>query len=137
MKATDNPVIRIRNMRDIVDFIESHKKGHTVNITRSSYPDGEFWSIYVDNKKTQKRKVIYVNLHSDGLITGSYNILKGYNNKEYSWGHKLHTDIIRVEMSDCGYFTFLRFINSNFEITYMNIHDGKAVNDYKLTKPLV
>lgn len=136
MRITDNPIIRVRNMRDIVDFIESHKKGHTVNVTRNSYPNREFWTIYIDNKKTQKRKVIYVNLHSDGIITGSYNILKGYNSFECSWGHKLHTDRVRMEMNDCGYFMFLRFINLNFETTYMNIRDGKAVTDYKLTKPL-
>lgn len=125
-------MLRIRNLNDLIDLIESHKRGHKVNITKAVTYTGESWTFYIDNKKTQKRKVITIKLDKDGNIYGTYNILKGWDYVHETWGDKRHVDATRIELSDCGYFRFVRFTEKNLVCLRTDHLSNWSFSDYTL-----
>lgn len=108
-------MINIKDFNDLVDFIQSHKIGHTFYVTRIFNGGGTSWSFYADNKKTQKRKVVCLRIEEDGSITGHTNILKGYDGTQNAWGSKFHGQQERLEFTDAGYLRFNHFFEKNFK----------------------
>lgn len=102
----------IKHIGQIADMIKLHKKDHEITLYKVESLGTWSWSIYIDNKKTEKRKVMSLRMYSDGLLTGTVNVLKGFNTKDNSWGHKLHKDSERIDIDDLGYLKFQHFIDT-------------------------
>lgn len=102
----------IKHLGQISDMIKLHKKGHVINLHKMESMDSCAWSIYIDNQKTEKRKVLYVRFERDGLIIGRVNILKGFSTLNCTWGKKLHKEPQYLEIDDLGYLKFQHFIDT-------------------------
>lgn len=129
-------MLNIKNLNDLIDFIESHKRGHRIWASKVTTFSGESWTFWIDNKKTQKRKTVTIKLDKDGNIYGSYNILKGYDNKNESWGHKRHVDPTHLELSDAGHFRFTQFIENSFNCVRADTAGSFFFADYTFKKRL-
>lgn len=129
-------MLKIKNLHDIIDLITSHKRGHKINITKAVTYTGESWTFYIDNKKTQKRKIITIKFDKDGYIYGTYNILKGYDHVHECWGDKKHSDRMSFELDDCGYFRFVKYTQDNLSCTRTDQAGNFYFAYYTLKNPL-
>ena len=120
----------IRHIGQIADVIKLHKKGHEITLCKLESLGTWSWSIYIDNKRTEKRKVIRVRFYGDGLLTGTVNVVKGFNPKDNSWGHKLHKDSERIEINDLGYLKFQHFIDTRCVCKLVERKDTWTFTDY-------
>ena len=120
----------IKHIGQIADMIKLHKKGHEITLHKVESMGTWSWSIYIDNKKTEKRKMIGIRLYDDSLLTGVVNVLKGFNRKDNSWGHKLHKDSDRIDIDDLGYLKFQHFIDTRCICKRVERVDKWTLTDY-------
>ena len=120
----------IKHIGQIADMIKLHKKGHEISLHKVESLGHWAWSVFIDNKKTEKRKVITVRLYNDCLLTGTVNIIKGYRGDENAWGHKLHKDSDRIDIDDLGYLKFQHFIDTRCICKRVERINKWEVSDY-------
>jgi hypothetical protein len=120
----------IKHLGQVPDMIKLHKKGHEITMYKVEGLDVLSWSVYIDNKKTEKRKVIYFRFMREGLIITRTNILKGYKGLNNSWGYKRHKDPEYLEMDDLGYLKFQHFIETRCICKNVHTTGSYTVSDY-------
>lgn len=128
-------MLKIRNFNDFVDFMASHKKPHTISAMSTTKDDVESWTFWIDNKHTQKRKVVRI-YSTRELLYGNYILLRGWDKDNASWGHKQHNDPVSLSLDDCGYLRFRSCLRDHFAITHYSDSNGWLCTDYLLINPL-
>ncbi len=120
----------IKHIGQIADVIKLHKKGHEVSLHKVESLGHWAWSVFIDNKKTEKRKVITVRLYNDCLLTSTVNVIKGYNSENGWWGSKVHKDSTRIDIDDQGYLKFQHFIDTRCTCKEIRQVNNWKVSDY-------
>lgn len=102
----------IKHLGQVSDMLKLHKKGHTITLYKVESLGTCAWSICIDNKKTEKRKMLYLRFERDGIVIGRVSILKGFSGVNNTWGKKLHKEPQYLEIDDLGYLKFQHFIDT-------------------------
>ncbi|MDY0215070.1 MAG: hypothetical protein RBS24_06145 [Bacilli bacterium] len=120
----------IKHIGQIADVVKLHKKGHEITLYKITSVDTCCWSVYIDNKKTEKRKVIFVRFMREGLIVGRVNILKGYKSEDNSWGHKRHKEPEYIDIDDLGFLKFQHFVDTRCTCKEVRNCSSWTTSDY-------